>query len=191
MGCGKASGATSDPPALLPIQLSLFIFNLFYGSRVDLQCCVTFCCRANWFSYAYIHSFSYSFPLWFISGHWIEFPVLPSRTLLCIHPIHNSLLIPNSQSIPPHLLPSWQPQVCQPSQIFIACCCWVSTSQGSGEKKEHLAPLLRVSHCWENYSLSQPPTMLTTRQGSRAQHTCSGSITISLLSARPLNLLSV
>ena len=52
--------------------------------------------------YIYIHSFSYSFPLWFITGYWIQFPVLYSRALLFIHALHNSLhlLTPNSQSIP-------------------------------------------------------------------------------------------
>ena len=41
--------------------------------------------------------FSCFFPLWFITGYWIEFPVLYSRTSLFIHPICNSLhlLIPN------------------------------------------------------------------------------------------------
>ena len=39
----------------------------------------------------------------FITGHWILFPVLYSRTLLPIQCIHNNLhlLILNSQSIPP------------------------------------------------------------------------------------------
>ena len=37
---------------------------------VDLQC-VQFCCVAKWFSYTCICSFSYSFPLGFVSGHWI------------------------------------------------------------------------------------------------------------------------
>ena len=59
-----------------------------------------------------MNSFSYSFPLWFITGYWIQFPVLYSRTLLFIHLIHNSLhlLIPNSQSISP-LLPLPKPHL--------------------------------------------------------------------------------
>ena len=32
-------------------------------------------------SVIYIYSFSYSFPLWFITGYWIEFPVLYGRNL--------------------------------------------------------------------------------------------------------------
>jgi len=45
--------------------------------------------------------FFYSFLLWFITGYWIQFPVLYSRGLF-IHPIYNSLhlLIPNSQAQP-------------------------------------------------------------------------------------------
>ena len=72
-----------------------------YWSIVQLQCCVNFC-TAKWLSYIYI-LFSYSFPLWFITGYWIQFPVLYRRTLLSIHPIYSSLylLIPNSQPIPP------------------------------------------------------------------------------------------
>ena len=41
--------------------------------------------------YIYTHSFLYPFPLWFITGYGIEFPVLYSRTLLFIHPICHSL----------------------------------------------------------------------------------------------------
>ena len=38
-------------------------------------------------------TFSYSFALWFITGYWIQFPVLHSRTLLFILPICNSLYL--------------------------------------------------------------------------------------------------
>ena len=65
----------------------------FYWSRVDLQYCINFWYIATWFCYIhmyiyflciYIQSFLYSFPLWFIMGYWIWFPVLYSRTLLFI-----------------------------------------------------------------------------------------------------------
>ena len=51
-----------------------------------------------------IHLYVYSFPWWFITGYWIQFPVLYSRTLLFICPIYSSwhLLTPNSQSFPLH-----------------------------------------------------------------------------------------
>ena len=42
---------------------------IFYGSIVDLQCCVNFCCIAKWLSYIYI--FKYSFPLCYITEYWI------------------------------------------------------------------------------------------------------------------------
>ena len=63
-------------------------------------------------SIIHIH-FLYSFPLRFITGYWIQFPKLYSRTiqfpklysrtLLFIHSINTSLhlLTPNSHSIPP------------------------------------------------------------------------------------------
>ena len=72
----------------------MFASDFFNWSIVDLQCCASFWCTAEWFSY--IYSFSYSFPLWFITGHWIQFLVLHSRTL-SIHLAYISLhvLIPN------------------------------------------------------------------------------------------------
>ena len=53
-------------------------------------------------SVIHIYYFSYSFPLQFITGYWIQFPVLYTRFLLLIHPTYTSLylLIPNSQSSP-------------------------------------------------------------------------------------------
>ena len=53
------------------------------------------------------HIYIYSFPLWFITGYWIWFSLLYSRTLLFIHSLytHLHLLTPNSQSFPP-VLPS-------------------------------------------------------------------------------------
>ena len=65
--------------------------HFFYWSMVDLQCCINFCCTVKWQLYIYIHSFLYSFPLWFITGYWIQFRMLYSRTLLFIHSIYNSL----------------------------------------------------------------------------------------------------
>ena len=44
-------------------------FLMFYWSIVDLQCCINFCCTAVTQLYAYIHLFSYHFPLWFIIGY--------------------------------------------------------------------------------------------------------------------------
>ena len=37
------------------------IFLKFYGSVVDLQCCVHLCCLAKWFRCTQMYSFSYSF----------------------------------------------------------------------------------------------------------------------------------
>ena len=41
--------------------------------------------------YVSIYSFSYSFPLWFIIGYWLLFPMLYSRVLLFIHSIYIGL----------------------------------------------------------------------------------------------------
>ena len=86
--------------AIMSISFKKFLLKYI----VDLQC---------WFSYTIIHthththtcirtytcSFSYSSPLWFITGCWTQFPVLYSRTLF-IHSIYNSLqLIPSSRSV--------------------------------------------------------------------------------------------
>ena len=54
--------------------------------------------------YKHIYSFSYCFPLRFITRYWIWFPVLFGRTLLSLHSMCNSLhlLTPDSQSVPPY-----------------------------------------------------------------------------------------
>ena len=44
-----------------------FLF-FFKWSAVDLQHCVSFWCTTRWFSYTFVNPFSYSFPLWFITG---------------------------------------------------------------------------------------------------------------------------
>ena len=71
------------------------------------------------YTHTYTYPFTYSFPRWFVTGYWIPFPGLCSRTLLFIHPICTSLqlLTPDSHSFPP-VYPAtppthpWQPQVC-------------------------------------------------------------------------------
>ena len=64
----------------------------------------------------YTPSFLYSFPLQFITGYWIAFPVLFSRTLVFIHPGCNSLhlLIPD----PPSLLPPPSPLADMVAYLF-------------------------------------------------------------------------
>ena len=70
--------------------MSFFLF--FNWSIVALQYCACLCCTEKWLSYIHIHLlFQYSFPLWFIPGDWIQFPVLYSRTLAFIHSPCNSL----------------------------------------------------------------------------------------------------
>ena len=100
---------------------SIHIIFLINWSIVDLQCCVNFFSTVvqqsdsvHRYIYIYTHihthiymyiSFSCSFPLWFITGYWIQFPVLHSRTLLFISPKYTSfhLLIPSSNPSFPHL----------------------------------------------------------------------------------------
>ena len=78
----------------------LFFKFTFYWSVVKFQCCVHYCSTAKWLSYMY--SFSCSFPLWFITGCWIQFPMRYSRTLLFIHAMYTSLhlLIPKLPLLP-------------------------------------------------------------------------------------------
>ena len=67
-----------------------FFFNVFYWSIVDLQCCVSFCYVAKWFSYAYIYTFFFRF-FSILLYHRILFSVLYcSKSLLFIHPRNDS-----------------------------------------------------------------------------------------------------
>ena len=63
---------------------------------VDLQCCVHFCCTAKWLRFIFSY-FSYSFPLWLITGCWIQIPVLYSRTLLFIRCLSSLLIFSRNQ----------------------------------------------------------------------------------------------
>ena len=90
---------------------------------LDLQCCVNFCCSANWFGYTHTHRNTHSFHCGlFITGYWIyyQFPVLYSRTLLFIHPICSNLplLVPNSSPSHPISPPLWQ-------LLSLSLCLWV------------------------------------------------------------------
>ena len=83
----------------LRMHTQMSIYNIVLISAVQASDSVlhTYVC-------IHISIFLYSFPLYFISGYWIQFPVLYNRTLWFIHPICNSLhlLIPNFQSKLPH-----------------------------------------------------------------------------------------
>ena len=112
-----------------------------------------FCYTAKWFSYKYTHilHFKNSFPLWFIPGDWIEFPVLYSRTLLFIHPRYNSLhlLIPNSQSILPLLL----------SHLVTTSCKEAALIEGAGGCWELFIMLVHIcTHTPPHHTQVQPHT---------------------------------
>ena len=99
-GLGLLYSLASLPPHPQALSFFFFFLKLFYWSAADVQCCVNFYCTAV--VQLYMHSLSYSFPLWLITECQIYFSVLYSRTSLFIHPIYNSshLPIPNSQAIP-------------------------------------------------------------------------------------------
>ena len=85
---------------------------IFLLKWVDLQCCVNFCCIANWFGVTHTRTFLFIFlsiMVYFIqdSGYWLHIAVLCRGPLLFICSTYTSLhlLTQNSQSIPP-LLPS-------------------------------------------------------------------------------------
>ena len=77
----------------MPVKLFFFFFflkNFFYGSRVDLRCCVNFGSTPTWFSYTYLYSFCIPFHGG-VSQDSEQFPVQTRRTLF-IHPIHYSFV---------------------------------------------------------------------------------------------------
>ena len=94
---------------------------LFFYCVVDLQCCMSFCCTAKWFSVycTCVYSFSYSFGLWFLTGYWIGSlgsAVGPCLSILCV-----IVCICSSQT--PDLSLPWQPQVC-PLYLWVCFCFW-------------------------------------------------------------------
>ena len=82
-----------------------FCFLKFHWRLVDLQSWDHFCCTTKWFSHTqtHIHSLLDSFPTNLITEHWVEFPVLYSRSPLANHSIdlHVHMPIPHPPSIPP------------------------------------------------------------------------------------------
>ena len=82
----------------------------------------------QFFIYIYIYTHTHIlflyFPLWFISGYWIQFYVLYSRTVLFFRPLHKSLrLLPH----PP--IPSL-PQALPLSSHQCALCPWLCLTDG-------------------------------------------------------------
>ena len=58
------------------------VLSNFYGSLVDLRCCVGFCYTANGISYTYTqtHPFLDYFPIKTITEYWVDFPMLYGRS---------------------------------------------------------------------------------------------------------------
>ena len=96
------------------LQKILFLSFKLCWHIIDSQCCVNLCYTVKRFSYTHIYSYSYSFPLRFITGYWIYFPVLCSRILLFIRLTYTGLhvLTPGSQSFPPHPLSNYRSVPC-------------------------------------------------------------------------------
>ena len=52
------------------------------------------------------YSSAYCISLWFMPGHWIQFPGFCSRSLLSIHPVCNSFYLSVNPKLPALLFPS-------------------------------------------------------------------------------------
>ena len=114
--CAPCSGSAESWPldrqgSLLPFILGATSLFMVFKSFLFKYSWFTMLCEFLVYSKViqlYIYILFLFFSIWFITGYWIEFPVLCSRTLLFIRPIYSSLrlLNPNSRSIPPpHPLP--------------------------------------------------------------------------------------
>ena len=52
-------------------------FYYFFLQLFELKYCINYYYTAKWLSYTNVYIIlSRSFPLWFITGYWIEFPVI-------------------------------------------------------------------------------------------------------------------
>ena len=68
-----------------------FCFASIYWGIVYLQYCISFRFTAKWISYTYTHYFSYVC----YYNNWVDFPVLPSRSLLIFWCIYSGVYVLN------------------------------------------------------------------------------------------------
>ena len=83
--------------------MQFFFILKFSWYIVDPQGCDNFCCTTKWFSHTYIHAHYLSayFPTQIITKHWVDFPVLYSRSPLASHSIYSMCICQFQTPRPP------------------------------------------------------------------------------------------
>ena len=82
---GQAQGPRSESGFLTTVLPGNSLFLYFYWRIIDLQCCISFNCKAQWFSYTYTKCLFYTECLFYIMSilFLILFPYRSLQTIEC------------------------------------------------------------------------------------------------------------